>query len=99
MRIGIDASRAFLSERTGIEEYSYQVIKQLRDILAPEDEVFLYVRKKLVVKDWRVTMSTPSIDFELPAHWRVLDIWAPRFWTQLGLSLEMLFCRPAVLFI
>ena len=44
MTIGVDASRAFLSKRTGIEEYSYQVIKHLRNELAGE-QVVLYVRE------------------------------------------------------
>lgn len=44
MVIGIDGSRAFISHRTGIEEYSYQVIKNLRDKLDGH-EVVLYVRK------------------------------------------------------
>ena len=44
MIIGIDASRAFLEKRTGIEEYSYQVIKHLRNELAGE-QVVLYVRE------------------------------------------------------
>ena len=42
--VGIDASRAFLEKRTGIEEYSYQVIKHLRNELAGE-QVVLYVRE------------------------------------------------------
>ena len=45
MVIGIDVSRAFLSKRTGIEEYSYQLIKHLRNELAGE-RVVLYVRKR-----------------------------------------------------
>ncbi|NTW27053.1 MAG: glycosyltransferase family 4 protein [Candidatus Moranbacteria bacterium] len=77
MKIGIDASRAFLKQRTGIEEYSYRVIENLRDKLNGH-QVFLYVRKK------------QEIDFELPENWRVKVIKFPRFWTQLGLSLEML---------
>ncbi len=47
MRIGIDASRAFGSERTGTEEYSYQMIKHL--LVLPEakkHEWVLYVREK-----------------------------------------------------
>ena len=41
MVIGIDASRAFQKNKTGIEEYSYQVIKHLREHLENED-VILY---------------------------------------------------------
>ena len=99
MIIGIDASRAFLKRRTGIEEYAYQTIKHLRDVLSHDAEVVLYLRKKLSFADGRLTMTTPEIDFELPKNWRIRAIWAPRFWTQIGLSLEMLFHSPDVLFV
>lgn len=99
MIIGIDASRAFLKRRTGIEEYAYQTIKHLRDALPADAEVILYVRKKLSFAHGRVSLKVPDIDFELPAHFRVRGIWAPRFWTQIGLSIEMLLHRPDVLFV
>jgi hypothetical protein len=47
MRIGIDGSRAFIKKRTGIEEYSYQVIFYLREWLQEED-VFLYIKKFII---------------------------------------------------
>ena len=99
MVIGIDASRAFLKRRTGIEEYSYQVIKHLRDVLPADAAVVLYVRKKVSFIHGRIQKSSPEIDFALPKNWRVRAIWAPRFWTQIGLSLEMLFQSPDVLFV
>ncbi len=99
MVIGIDASRAFLKRRTGIEEYSYQVIKYLRAELPPNVEVILYVRQKLSFAHGRLVMTTPEIDFELPKHWRMRVLWAPRFWTQIALSLEMLLHTPHVLFV
>ena len=86
MRIGIDASRAFLEKRTGIEEYAYQVIKNLRDQLSCF-EVCLYLRKK------------QTVDFEIPANWKIKVINWPFFWTQGGLSLEMLFHPIEALFI
>ena len=86
MKIGIDASRAFLKRRTGIEEYSYQVIKHLRNELSYE-EVILYMRPE------------QSPDFEIPSTWRIRQLWAPRLWTQMRLSLEMLFHPPDVLFV
>jgi glycosyltransferase involved in cell wall biosynthesis len=86
MKIGIDASRAFLKNRTGIEEYSYQVIKNLRDNLG-NSQVILYIRKN------------QKIDFELPKSWRVKIIKFPYLWTQLGLSLELLFHPIDILFI
>lgn len=90
MVIGIDASRAFLKQRTGIEEYSYQVIKHLRDVLPNDTKVILYVRK---------SKNQREIDFELPKNWQVRALWAPRFWTQIALSIEMLFRAPDVLFV
>ena len=98
MKIGIDASRAFIKKRTGIEEYSYQVIQHLRDELR-DQEVVLYVRKKLTVNKWRLKICTPDVDFPLPLNWRVRGLWAPRLWTQVRLSLEMLFHRPDKLFV
>lgn len=86
MRIGIDGSRAFIKSRTGIEEYSYRVIENLRNFLI-DDEVVLYIR------------SEQTVDFKLPDNWRVKKLWAPRLWTQLRLSMEMIFNRPDILFI
>ncbi len=99
MIIGIDASRAFLKRRTGIEEYAYQTIKHLRNEIPPETEVVLYVRKKVSFIHGRIQKNLPEIDFELPQNWRARGIWAPRFWTQIGLSLEMLWHTPDVLFV
>jgi glycosyltransferase involved in cell wall biosynthesis len=128
MLIGIDASRAFLKRRTGIEEYAYQTIKHLRTAIPVTDSVVLYVRKKLTLsvipslsrnlvervsfgillrqsadqndkKQRQSLFVIPEIDFELPSNWRICAIWAPRFWTQIGLSLEMLLRAPNVLFV
>jgi len=86
MLIGIDGSRAFLKQRTGIEEYSYQVIKHLRDKL-PNAEVVLYLRRD------------QAVNFDLPADWRIKFIRFPYLWTQAGLSLEMILHPAAVLFV
>jgi len=86
MKIGIDASRAFFKKRTGIEEYSYQVIRHLRGKLK-NHQVFLYLKKGQVV------------DFKLPSNWQIKVIGLKYFWTQLALSLEMLFHSVDVLFV
>lgn len=83
MKIAIDASRAFLHERTGIEEYSYQLIKHLRDPLK-EYRVILFLRRG----------TKENIDFELPENWRVKELWSPRFWTYFRFSLSLLWHRP-----
>lgn len=99
MQVGIDASRAFLKRRTGIEEYAYQTIRHLRTAIPETDSVVLYVRKKLAFREGRFRLIFPEIDFSLPANWRVRGIWAPRFWTQIALSLEMLSQSPDALFV
>jgi glycosyltransferase involved in cell wall biosynthesis len=86
MKIGIDASRAFIKNRTGIEEYSFQVIKNLIGKLNGR-QVVLYIRRN------------QKIDFELPENWKIKIIKWPYLWTQAGLSLEMLFHPADVLFI
>ncbi|EKE20705.1 MAG: group 1 glycosyl transferase [uncultured bacterium] len=90
MKIGIDASRAFLKKRTGIEEYSFQVIKNLREKLK-DAQVTLYVRPG------EINASINS--FEIPENWRIKKVNWPRFWTQIGLSIEILLHPVDVLFI
>ena len=90
MKIGIDGSRAFLKEKTGVEEYSYQVIKHLaqtRNFNDSKNKVVLYLRKG------------QKVDFKLPKNWKAKNLNWPRFWTQLGLSLEMLFYSVDALFV
>lgn len=86
MIIGIDGSRAFIKKRTGIEEYSYQVIKNLREFFKKE-KVRIYIRKH------------QEIDFELPDHWEVRRLWFPRLWTQVRLSWELLLHPVDALFV
>jgi len=86
MKIGIDASRAFLRNRTGIEEYAYQIIKHLRDKLS-DQEVFLYLR------------SEQSIDFDVPEKWKIKKLKCPRLWTQFRLSWELILHPIEVLFV
>jgi glycosyltransferase involved in cell wall biosynthesis len=90
MLIGIDASRAELTEKTGVERYSFEIIKALRSTLPPDVRVVLYSRVPLPPE------LGPWDD-----RWvnRVLR-WPPRYlWTQLRLSYEMLVRRPDVLFV
>jgi len=90
MIIGIDASRAFVKTKTGIEEYSYRVIKHLRDCMGGQ-QVILFLDPRVNKLDY--------IDFELPKNWKVKFLRAPIFWTQVRLSLEMLFHPVDVLFV
>lgn len=94
MIIGIDASRAFFKERTGIEEYAYRVIEHLKDQLPKETRVILYVRRGVGDKRQKLTG-----DLKLPENWKVKEIGWKRFWTQGGLSWEMLRRPVDVLFV
>jgi len=100
MLIGIDGSRAFLKQRTGIEEYSYQVIKHLRDKL--NDSQARLASTSGFRESRRVVLyikHNQKIDFELPQMWSVKKLWSPRLWTQIRLSLELLLNPVDVLFI
>ena len=88
--LGIDASRANCSRRTGIEWYAYHVIERLKGIVPTDVRVVLYSREPLV----------EGLEL-LPPNWesRVL-LWPPgRLWTQLRLSWEMLVSPPDVLYV
>jgi len=89
MTIGIDGSRAFIKDRTGIEEYSYQVIKGLMNELK-EHQVILYIRR---------SQKSKVESQKFPDKWKVKVIKWPYLWTQVGLSLEMLFHPADTLFI
>ncbi|HHX58840.1 MAG TPA: glycosyltransferase family 4 protein [Candidatus Moranbacteria bacterium] len=89
MKIAIDASRAFVEERTGIEEYSYQVIKNLRGKLGEENQVLLYGYRG----------ARKRIDFKLPKNWEFKEVAWNKLWTQIGLSWVIKNDAPDVLFV
>lgn len=90
MRIGIDASRANLEQRTGTEWYAFHLTKALFAYLQPTDDVRLYVREPL-----REEWGTLPVN----VHVRVLR-WPPGLlWTQLRLSWELLVHHVDVLFV
>ena len=103
MRIGIDASRAFLKERTGTEEYSYQLIKALAKI-DRKNQYTLYVKKNFPREAGsrsarQFSIRQPTDNFQLPKNFRFQAISWPYLWTQVGLALECLKSPPDVLFI
>lgn len=87
MTIGIIASAAFKKNRTGVEEYTYQLIKHLAMLPeSQEHQFFLYNKKRGRKKE------------DFPENFVIKPLPAPFFWTQGRLSLEMLFNKPDVLF-
>jgi glycosyltransferase involved in cell wall biosynthesis len=85
MLIGIDASRAVAARRTGTENYSLNLIREL--LAQGQDRRFrLYFNR------------APATDLFLGgAEWRVMPF--PRLWTHLRLSWEMLSNPPDLLFV
>ena len=86
--IAIDASRANVENKTGVEWYAYRLIQELKSIIPFDHKVILYTREPL-----RGELAN------LPALWesRVLK-WPPKvMWSQFRLAWE-LFRRPPDLF-
>ncbi len=74
MIIGFDASRAFVKNRTGTEEYSYQLLKALSRY-DRVNKYLLFVRPDAKIE-------------EFPNNFEFHTINWPRLWTQLGLAQE-----------
>jgi len=87
MHIGIDASRAAIATRTGIEWYSLQVIRRLV-MLDPTDTFTLYSRLPLPAE---IPVNPPRV------RARVMPF--PRLWTHLRLSWELARRPPDVLWV
>ncbi|MFH1111653.1 MAG: glycosyltransferase family 1 protein [Patescibacteria group bacterium] len=90
MVVAIDASRAELKEKTGVEYYSYYLIKHLMLVIPADTKVILYSR-----------VSLKSVFDNLPLNWenKVL-VWPLKFfWTQLRLYWQAIKDHPDVLFI
>lgn len=83
MVIGINASAAFKTPRTGVEEYTYQLLKHLSKLDVGKHQVILYVNKGDLAN----------------CRFKIKKLTFPFMWTQVRLSLEMLTHRPDVLFI
>lgn len=77
MLIGFDASRAFLKENTGTENYSYNLLKALAKIDA-KNYYLIYLRnsENLAVKRF------------FPNNFQFKVIKPYRLWTQVGLAIE-----------
>ncbi len=93
MLIGIDASRATTSQRTGTETYSLELIRSLARLSAAEG-----------ARRFRLYTNGPPPpgrfwDDPAPLGWEVCSIPWPRLWTHARLSAEMLLHPPDVLFV
>lgn len=88
MHLGIDASRAFKREKTGVEWYSYELIRELVRTKPPECTITLYTN--------HTSVDCPE---DLLAYCKQLR-WPPkRLWSIIRLTSELFFHPPDVLFI
>ncbi len=87
MLIGVDASRATRTQRTGTETYSAELVRRLPDFLRGH-RIRFYAPTP---PDDDLTSATGA------AEWRVMPF--PRLWTHARLSLEMARNAPDVLFV
>lgn len=80
MIIGIDASHANKSQRTGVEEYCWQVIQEFKNIIPSETKVVLYSNSALL----------PELSI-LPKNWEVKILNWPlkKMWSQFRLAFEL----------
>lgn len=89
MNIGIHTGSAFSDKRTGVEEYAYQIIKNLAMLdESRAHNFFLYSRPAEYV-----------VDFRIPDNFYFKKLRSPFLWTKFRLSLEMLLRKPDILFI
>ena len=86
MRIGVDASRSVVRPRTGTENYSYHLIREMLELGRANDYTLYFNRP-------------PAPDDFAPgrAEHRVIPL--PRLWTHVRLSAEMAARPPDVLFV
>jgi len=91
MLIALNASAAFKEPRTGVEEYTYQLIKHLTLLKENRKHRFiLYVNPALRKK----------LDFSLPKNFSLKPLkWFGPAWTQIRLAAELFSTKIDVLFI
>lgn len=89
MIIGIDGSRAFIRQRTGTENYSYQLILHLAKI----DKKNLY---KIYIKQDTKKFIDPNL---FPSNFHFIPINFKRLWTQAGLAIKTFTDPLDILFI
>lgn len=84
MRIGIDASRLNVEQKTGVEKYSFEIIKRL---VSNRQHDFLLWTNKPLPDTFKSNNITQKI------------IKLPKLWTQIGLALSSYFNKTDAIFI
>lgn len=90
MIIGIEANHANKEQRTGVENYCWQVINNLKKQIPSNVRVILYTQKSFL----------PGLSAEMPVNWEIKILKWPfsKLWSQVRLSFELFFNPPDVFF-
>ncbi|MDF1496856.1 MAG: glycosyltransferase family 1 protein [Patescibacteria group bacterium] len=89
MLIGIDASRANKTNKTGVEWYAWHVIQNLKELTKDSEHSWVLYSNEVLQNGLE---KLPKNWYEVRAHWPV-----KKGWTQVRLSYE-LWCRPTDVF-
>lgn len=89
MTIGFDASRVFIKDKTGTENYSYQLLRNLAKI-DKKNHYLVYVKPHTNIQ---------IEEIELPDNFKIVEIPWRRFWTQGGLAIQTFKVNLDVLFV
>lgn len=93
MVIGFDGSRAFIKNRTGTENYSYQLLKALSKI-DDKNQYLVYLRPGA-----KVSEASLRVEERWPSNFKFQTIAWTRLWTQIGLAKQTFNDNLDVLFI
>lgn len=90
MTIGIEANHANKQQRTGVENYCWHLIDNLKKQIPSDVRVILYAQSKLL----------PGLADNMPGNWEVKILKWPlkKLWSQIRLSWELFLNPPDVFF-
>ena len=83
MLIGIDGNEANVEKRVGVGEYSFELLRQLKESRIQNLEFRIYLKRK------------PQDDFPKEStNWQYRIIGPRKLWTQIGLPFDLYFHKP-----
>ena len=91
MKIGIDASRLAVGQRTGTENYAFQLVRGLVETAGHQDQLVLYFNQP------PPPLALHGLGLDQKVELRSMPF--PRMWTHTRLSFEMLRLPPDRLFV
>lgn len=100
MLIGINAAAAFKQPRTGVEEYTYQLLKHLTMLKETKKHRFVLYTDNVIARNPDRSRGDEAIPWHLPNNFQIKQLrWSLPMWTQIRLASEILLNKPEALFI